>query len=255
MTRLQFSRGAAAQWTLCVVVAALLVVACGAQPAGSAAPQPATTVQPPSAPTVRPQSTPAQPAVQPTAQAAPTAAQAATTAAPSPTGQVLGMNAVPPCTPGAALTPAQTEGPYYKANPPQRSSLVEEGMAGTRLTITGFVVFADCKPISGARVDFWQANDQGQYDNSGYTLRGYTLTEANGRFTMETIVPGLYPGRTRHIHVKVGAPGGPTLTSQLYFPNEPANSRDSIFDARLVMDVQDAGTGKAATYNFVIPAA
>jgi protocatechuate 3,4-dioxygenase beta subunit len=125
-------------------------------------------------------------------------------------------------------------------------------MAGTRLSITGFVVTADCQSIPGARVDFWQADDHGKYDNSGYTLRGYTLTDANGRYTMATIVPGLYPGRTRHIHVKVGPSGGQTLTSQLYFPNEPANARDSIFDKRLIMDVKDAGSAREATFNFVI---
>ncbi len=39
-----------------------------------------------------------------------------------------------------------------------------------------------------------------------------------GRYTLETIVPGEYPGRTQHIHVKVQAPNGPILTTQIYFP-------------------------------------
>ena len=156
------------------------------------------------------------------------------------------------CTLGAPATPAQTEGPYYKANPPQRVSLLEPGVTGTQLIITGSVLGPDCEPLAGARVDFWQADDQGRYDNSGYRLRGYQLTDAEGRYTLETILPGLYPGRTRHIHVKVQAPGHAALTTQLYFPGEPANETDRIFDDRLVMEIQENGDGKLATFNFLL---
>jgi len=65
-------------------------------------------------------------------------------------------------------------------------------------------------------------------------------------------VPGLYPGRTRHIHVKVQAPGRPILTTQLYFPNEPRDNTDSIFDARLLMTVRDNGSVKEAAFDFVL---
>jgi hypothetical protein len=51
------------------------------------------------------------------------------------------------------------------------------------------------------------------------------------------IVPGLYPGRTRHIHVKVQAPDRPVLTTQLYFPGEPANASDGIFREELLLDM------------------
>jgi len=155
------------------------------------------------------------------------------------------------CTPGA-LTPAETEGPYYKANPPQDASLVKAGMTRITLTITGYVYNAKCQPITGARVDFWQADSEGQYDNSGYTLRGYQLTDAQGRYTVETVVPGIYPGRTRHIHVKVTPPGGATLTTQLYFPGEPLNARDGIFNAASVLKVPGGAGSNAATFNFVV---
>jgi protocatechuate 3,4-dioxygenase beta subunit len=69
---------------------------------------------------------------------------------------------------------------------------------------------------------------------------------------LETVVPGLYPGRTRHIHVKVQAPNQPVLTTQLYFPGEASNDRDGIFNSALVMDVQDTGDGKAGAFNFVL---
>ena len=98
------------------------------------------------------------------------------------------------------------------------------------------------------------ANAKGEYDNTGYTLRGHLYTDASGRYQLETIVPGLYPGRTEHIHVKVQAPNGPVLTTQLFFPGVAGNQRDGIFDQKLLMTVQDAGDGKAATFNFVVDA-
>ena len=152
------------------------------------------------------------------------------------------------------VTPAQTEGPYWTPDSPERTSLLGEGMAGTRLVITGYVVDTNCQPIAGALLDFWQADDAGNYDNAGYTLRGHQYTDENGRYELETIVPGLYPGRTRHIHVKVRAPGGPVLTPQLYFPDEPGNARDGIFRRQAVMNVQENpdGNGLAATFNFVV---
>lgn len=127
-------------------------------------------------------------------------------------------------------------------------------MAGTRLVVTGYVLTTTCQPIAGARVDFWQADDKGQYDNSGYRLRGYVLTDAAGRYSMETIVPGLYPGRTRHIHVKVQPPNKPILTTQLYFPGEPANQRDGIYNKALEMQMQEGPDGKTGTYTFVLRA-
>ncbi len=67
-------------------------------------------------------------------------------------------------------------------------------------------------------------------------------------------MPAVYPGRTRHIHVKVQAEGGPVLTTQLYFPGEAENERDDLFHAELVMNVRNVADGKAATFNFVVAA-
>ena len=149
-------------------------------------------------------------------------------------------------------TPAQTEGPYFTPNSPKRASLLEPGMAGTRLVVTGYVLTTACRPIAGALLDFWQCDDAGAYDNVGYRLRGHQFTDEAGRYQLETIVPGLYPGRTRHIHVKVQAPGQRVLTTQLYFPGEPRNARDGIYRRELEIAVQDTADGKAATFNYVL---
>jgi protocatechuate 3,4-dioxygenase beta subunit len=130
--------------------------------------------------------------------------------------------------------------------------LIEPGMSGTQLIVTGYVLNADCKPIAGAWLDVWQANDKGEYDNTGYTLRGHQFTDASGRYYLETIIPGLYPGRTEHIHVKVQAPNQPILTTQLYFPDVPGNDRDGIFSPDLIVSLQDTTNGKVATFNFVL---
>src|SRR5690349_21717392 len=101
------------------------------------------------------------------------------------------------------ITPALTEGPYYKAGSPQRTSLLEAGTTGTKVVLTGTVYDRNCRPIAGAWLDFWQADSSGAYDNSGYKLRGYQYADQNGRYQLTTVVPGEYPGRTVHIHVKV----------------------------------------------------
>lgn len=149
-------------------------------------------------------------------------------------------------------TPAQTEGPYYTPDTPQRTSLLEVGIQGTLLTVVGQVLSTDCQPIAATLIDFWHCDSNGVYDNAGYTLRGHQFTDENGRYALETILPGLYPGRTRHIHVKVQAPNQPVLTTQLYFPDEPANATDGIYDPRLVMDMTETTSGLQGVFDFVL---
>ncbi|MFF3227082.1 dioxygenase [Nocardia suismassiliense] len=162
------------------------------------------------------------------------------------------LEPTPACHDGDAPTISQTEGPYFKPNSPLRNDLVIPGSPGTRLTVSGYVFTRSCRPVAQALLDFWQADNAGAYDNSGYKWRGHQFTDANGQFKLSTIVPGLYPGRTRHIHVKVQAPNQRVLTTQLYFPNEPRNNTDSIFDRRLLMTVRTVPTGREATYDFIL---
>lgn len=156
--------------------------------------------------------------------------------APSPTGLpsaptdsatasagIFALLPAPAC--DGTLTPSQTEGPYYTPDTPERNSLLEEGMPGERLLLIGYVLDQNCNPIPRAWLDFWQANSAGEYDNAGYTLRGHQFTDEQGRYFLETVMPGLYSSRPiRHIHVKVQPPGGQILTSQLYFPEQPVEN-------------------------------
>lgn len=177
-------------------------------------------------------------------------APAPATSRPQQPVQVLAPT--PACGDADDPTPPQTEGPYFTPNSPERTSLLEPGVNGTRLVVSGRVLTTECKPVPQALLDFWQADARGGYDNIGFRLRGHQYSDAEGRYRLETIVPGLYPGRTRHIHVKVQAPNRPVLTTQLYFPDEPRNASDAIFNPKLVMAVQDTSKGKLATFDFVL---
>jgi protocatechuate 3,4-dioxygenase beta subunit len=154
--------------------------------------------------------------------------------------------------PAAPLLPGTrpTEGPYWKARSPRRASLLESGVGGPKLVVSGVVRGADCAPVAGATLDFWQADPSGSYDNTGFRLRGHQLSDAQGRYELVTVLPGVYPGRTRHIHVKVQAPGLPALTTQLYFPGEAANARDGLFERALVMRLEDGAGGKVGAFDF-----
>lgn len=172
--------------------------------------------------------------------------------APTAKAQTPPLRVTPSCPGAAAPTERQTAGPYFKPDSPLRASLLESGIAGTRIVVTGLVLSTTCQPVAKALIDVWHADDRGDYDNTGFRLRGHQFTDDQGRYRLETIVPGIYPGRTRHFHVKVQAPNRPVLTTQLYFPGEAINARDPIFSRDLVMQVSEATSGKAATFDFVL---
>jgi protocatechuate 3,4-dioxygenase beta subunit len=164
------------------------------------------------------------------------------------------LDPTPACDDGDDPTPAQTEGPYFSPHSPERSSLREKGLAGTPLVLTGRVLNTNCQPVGHALLDWWHCDGEGTYDNQGFRLRGHQYTDAKGNFRLDTIVPGVYPGRTRHIHVKVQGPGKPILTTQLYFPGEAQNQRDGIFKSALLMDVSREAEAMKAGFTFVLKA-
>lgn len=152
------------------------------------------------------------------------------------------------CVPGRT-TPAQTEGPFYAPRTPQKTSFRADA-PGEPIVLEGRVLDARCRPLSGAWLDFWQADATGAYDNAGFRLRGHQFADAEGRYRLDTILPALYPGRARHIHVKLRAREGARLfTTQVYFPGDPGNARDRL--ARPELTAQRSG----ASYrlDFVLP--
>jgi protocatechuate 3,4-dioxygenase beta subunit len=191
----------------------------------------------------------AAPSASPTAAtpASATNAPASSASSQTTTTLVTALSCTAPVQPLVELT----EGPYYKANPPQNANLRTAGVAGTPLTLTGYVVSTSCQPIANAKLDFWQADGNGNYDNSGYALRGWQLTDANGAYRLETVIPGLYPGRTEHIHFKVTV-NGKTYTSQLFFPGVSQNASDSIYSSQMLVKLNTATSPVTGTFTFVV---
>jgi protocatechuate 3,4-dioxygenase beta subunit len=162
------------------------------------------------------------------------------------------LDPTPECHDGDAATLRQTEGPFFKPSSPERAELIEPGMAGRPIELAGFVLTRACRPLPGALIDLWQADDGGEYDNTGFRLRGHQFADREGRFRFRTIVPAVYPGRTRHFHVKVQPKGGRILTTQLYFPDEPQNRNDGLFRRELLMRIGKSEERLTARFDFVL---
>ncbi len=142
-------------------------------------------------------------------------------------------------------TPAQTEGPYYPIQLPLDQDndllLINDSLTaavGEILTLSGRVRTSSGSPIRNATVEIWQADNTGAYlhpRSNGYRNRdvhfqgyGRFETSSTGEYLFRTIKPGLYAGRTRHIHFKIHAPGMQELTTQCYFQGEPQNANDGV---------------------------
>ncbi len=140
-----------------------------------------------------------------------------------------------------ALTPTQIEGPYYKVGSPHRLTLIEPGISGIPLVLTGQVLNERGTPIPGAVLDF------------GDLLRGHVFTDQDGRYSLETIVPACYePRQARHIHVKVQGVSRP-YTTQLYFSDDEDRVKDAFYMKELEVQVDDLPDGrKRGQYSFVI---
>jgi len=168
------------------------------------------------------------------------------------------------------------EGPFYLAGAPHRAALVSATERGTKLVVEGRLLDTDClSPLRNMTIDLWQADVDGEYSMDGaaedFRLRGKVTTDASGRFSATTIMPGRYAdslGRFRpaHIHAKIFDRGRRILTTQLYFAGDPylgrrdfctregtCNSSDVSRIARVVTVRPDGGDSfLRAAYDLVI---
>jgi protocatechuate 3,4-dioxygenase, beta subunit len=157
-------------------------------------------------------------------------------------------------------TPAMTEGPFYPDRLPAdrdadlahvagRSGAAE----GRLLYVSGRVLDARGRPVANAGIELWQANAHGRYIHSADSdasgppdpnFQGYAAlaTDAEGRYRVRTVLPGPYPGRTRHLHFNFGG-GRVKLTTQMFFEGERGNERDGVYSA-LAADERRAATGR-----------
>ena len=185
--------------------------------------------------------------------------------------------------PSCIVRPEVTEGPYYVNEELNRSDVrsdtsngkVSEGAPLILTFNVSQVSNNGCVPMPGAKVEIWHCDAAGQYsdvtDRSFNTkgqnfLRGYQMTDANGKATFTTIYPGWYSGRTVHIHFKVHPSPNQEFTSQLFFDdaftdqvflNAPyaakgqrntLNSNDNIYRQELLLNTVKSGDGYAAAF-------
>jgi protocatechuate 3,4-dioxygenase beta subunit len=153
-----------------------------------------------------------------------------------------------PCTGEVAVTPRRSDGGHYRSGAPAKETLVEPGVAGTPLLITGYVLFPDCRTVPDAVLDVWQADADGRYDDEAWQLRGVLRADAAGRYTIETILPGSVDGDPPTVHMKVAEEiGGRIVTSQVYLA-PPADAPRP----ELAVDPAEASEGLVARFDVVI---
>jgi protocatechuate 3,4-dioxygenase beta subunit len=140
----------------------------------------------------------------------------------------------PPCT-EADLTPSVAGAAGFKAGSPRRASFLEPGVTGTRIVVSGFVIGIKCGRVKDARLDFWQTDPRGAYDTQGFRFRGHQMTDAEGRYQLETVMPSPIAKRAPHLGARLTPPGQPPLTTVLFFPDEAKNGADPQFAPKLVM--------------------
>src|ERR1700722_13999536 len=90
------------------------------------------------------------------------------------------LSPTPACHDGDKPTLPEIEGPFFKPASPLRGNLREAGIAGRPLELAGTVLTRSCRPVAGALIELWHADDQGEYDNKGFRLRGHLLADAKG---------------------------------------------------------------------------
>lgn len=182
-------------------------------------------------------------------------------------------------------TPANIEGPYYKANPPDRpaENLIDKelGTGVDLLTVSGRVTDAHTgRPITNAELDVWQADESGVYDFDGYHLRGVVRSGSDGRYKFDTIVPapyeipkdgptgelmrllGRHHFRPAHIHYRIRVDGHERLMTQVFFAGEEYLDSD-VADAvkqDLILPLQEVSrkNGRRAyslTFDIAVPQA
>ena len=139
------------------------------------------------------------------------------------------------------MSPEQTQGPFFVEEKLNRSDLrvdpangaVSAGVSLRLVLNVNQVANNSCTPLPGAVVDVWHCDALGSYsdvrDNAGGSgdtrgrkfLRGYQVTDEQGRVEFQTIYPGWYQGRTVHLHYKIrtnpSSEVGHEFTSQLFF--------------------------------------
>jgi protocatechuate 3,4-dioxygenase, beta subunit len=110
---------------------------------------------------------------------------------------------------------------------------------GDVIEVSGRVLDRLGNPVSGAKIELWQANANGRYAHGNDTSAGALdpnfqglarlVTGPSGEWRIRTIRPNLYGRRTRHIHFDVSGKAH-RLMAQMYFPEDAEkNASDGLY--------------------------
>jgi len=173
-------------------------------------------------------------------------------------------------------------GPFHVVESPvlELGANIDQVGTGMPCVVTGRVVSTDGSPLPGAKIDVWQANDQGFYDVQQPDVqprgngRGLFTADSEGRFWFRTIVPTYYPiptdgpvgelliatgrhaFRPAHIHFIVTAPGHRDLTTHIFVAGSEYIESDTVFAVKksLVVDFDLVESEDLATrFNVPVP--
>ena len=222
--------------------------------------------------------------------ASPTASSAAASAA-ATSAATAAATAASVAVPSCIVRPAVTEGPYFVDEKLNRSDVRSDPSNGAVKPGAPFaltfniakVSAANCVSLANAQVDIWHCDAAGVYSDASDPsfntkgqkfLRGYQVTDANGKAAFTTIYPGWYQGRAVHIHFKIRttAANGTVsdFTSQLFFDDAlnaqvfamapyaskgtgwMKNAQDGIYTGggdKLLLKPTQSGSSFAATFD------
>jgi protocatechuate 3,4-dioxygenase beta subunit len=120
---------------------------------------------------------------------------------------------------------------------------------GERIIVTGRVLDEHGAPLPNTLLEIWQANAAGRYRHRvdqhhapldpNFLGFGRCLTDEQGVYRFTTIRPGAYPWenhpnawRPAHIHFSLLGPALLSrLVTQMYFPGDPLQPLDPIFNS------------------------
>ncbi|GAB4435350.1 MAG: hypothetical protein Kow0031_17120 [Anaerolineae bacterium] len=157
---------------------------------------------------------------------------------------------------GCTLTPT-TARHGYRSGAPATDQLTPPPAfrwRDQRLVISGRVLANDCRtPLPNVLVEVWHADPEGNYDHSdNFFLRGQLRTDDSGRYKITTMAPGRYRrGETiipAHVHLRLTAPGGAPVFTQIYFADDPYLENLSPSAAALVSPVTEKSGANGLTW-------
>jgi len=119
---------------------------------------------------------------------------------------------------------------YFREGAPKRFWLHSLGEPGFRFWMPGSVKGTDGQPIQDAKVEFWVADDKGEYSQDDYKGRGWQKTDESGFYQVHCVRPGNEEeGMPGFLNVRVTAEGYKPLTTRLFFEDDIHNRFDPGF--------------------------